>query len=63
MHRIDLETLKGVLQGGEVNVVEAGPGELRLFLADGDQITVRAASSFDPALTPDLEFYLASAGG
>jgi hypothetical protein len=61
--QIDLSTLRNVLQGVEVNVVEAGQGELRLFLADGDKVTVRAVPSYDPALQPDLQFFLDSARG
>jgi hypothetical protein len=60
--QIDLQTLQNVLQGVEVNVVEASQGELRLYLADGDEIIVRAVPSYDPALQPDLHYFLRSRG-
>jgi hypothetical protein len=54
---IDLQALRTVLEGAEVASVEESPGELRLVLADGDQITVRAEPSHDPASRPDLRFF------
>ena len=38
-----------------MNVVEVDPGEIRLWLDDSDQITLRAVPSYDPALQPDIE--------
>jgi hypothetical protein len=60
MKPINLETLQNVLQGVEVKVVEAGGDELRLILADGDKITIKATPSYDEALAPQLHFYVGS---
>ena len=54
---IDVQALRNVLEGAEVSSVEESPGELRLVLADGDQITVRAEESSDPELEPSLGFF------
>ena len=54
---IDLQALRNVLEGSEVSSVEGSPGELRLVLADGDQITVRPEPSDDPAAGPSLRFF------
>jgi hypothetical protein len=45
---IDLQALRNVLEGAEVSSVEATSGELRLILADGDEIVVRLERSSDP---------------
>jgi hypothetical protein len=54
---IDIEALRNVLEGAEVASVEESPGELRLVLADGDQIVVRAGPSSDPGLRPSLSVF------
>jgi hypothetical protein len=54
---IDLQVLRNVLEGAVVSSVEQSGGELRLVLADGDQITVRAEPSDDPGLKPNLRFF------
>jgi hypothetical protein len=54
---IDLQVLRNVLEGAVVSSVEQSGGELRLVLADGDQITVRAEPSDDPRLKPNLRFF------
>jgi hypothetical protein len=58
MRRSDAEGLKNTLEGVQVNVVEVDTGELRLWLDDGDQITVRAVPSYDETLQPDLEIWI-----
>jgi hypothetical protein len=41
-----------------VNVVEVEAGEIRLWLDDSDQITLRATPSYDPALQPEIEIWV-----
>jgi hypothetical protein len=54
---IDLQTLRNVLEGADVASVEGSSEELRLVLADGDQIKVRPAPSSEPELGPTLTFF------
>jgi hypothetical protein len=54
---IDVEALQNVLEGAEVSSVEGSPDELRLVLADGDQIVVRAEPSSDADPTARLSFF------
>lgn len=54
---IDLEALRNVLEGAEVSSVEGLSGELRLVLADGDQIRVRPEASSEGELEAVLRFF------
>jgi hypothetical protein len=54
---IDLEALRTVLEGAEVSSVEGSSGELRLLLADGDQIKVRSEPSSEAGTGPSLVFF------
>ena len=54
---IDLDALRNVLEGAEVSSVEGSPLELRLVLADGDQITVRPEASAGPESGASLRFF------
>ena len=54
---IDLRALRTVLEGVQVSSVEESSGELRLVLADGDQIVVRAEPASDPEHGPSLRFF------
>ena len=54
---IDLEALRNILEGADVASVEESPGELRLILADGDQIAVRSGPSSDPELGASLRYF------
>jgi hypothetical protein len=54
---IDLDALRNVLEGAEVSSVEGSPVELRLVLADGDQITVRPEPSAQPEPEASLRFF------
>jgi hypothetical protein len=54
---IDVQALRNVLEGAQVSAVEESAGELRLVLADGDQIVVRSEPASEPESGPELRFF------